>query len=159
MPHGATLLFSGKLDPLATKGVMTSRPLQTFQQPDLTFRGRASWQQLCPGNRWGTTEARVSNVTRALGASVLRASSPSCQPTPTPALLSGSFFTSCKCQVMKFIKGCRTTRARLCCCSWVSVSGSFLCILCSIHTWCFVTPRAHRKMLGLNSAAPPKFLY
>lgn len=29
MPHGATLLFSGKLDPLATKGVMTSRPLQT----------------------------------------------------------------------------------------------------------------------------------
>lgn len=29
MPHGATLLFSGELDPLATKGEMTSRPLLT----------------------------------------------------------------------------------------------------------------------------------
>ena len=29
MPHGATLLFSGELDPLATKSEMTSRPQLT----------------------------------------------------------------------------------------------------------------------------------
>lgn len=69
MPHGATLLFSGELDPLAIKGEMTSRPLLTVPTTgfDLYGTNELAAAAARPGCGLGTTESWVPNITPALG--------------------------------------------------------------------------------------------
>ena len=88
MPHGAILLFSGELDPLATKSEMSHRLLPTVPQPDLTFMGQTSWRQLWTRrNRSPGSQCHPSSGDPVLGASF--PSLPAHFQLPSPAPLRG----------------------------------------------------------------------
>lgn len=108
MPHGTTLLFSEELDPLATKGEMTSRPLQTVPTARFDLHGTNELTAAVVARLWAGDNGRLgSQCHTGPGCSVLGTPSPSCQLGLTPGLLSRSFFTSDEYHVIKFIKGCR----------------------------------------------------
>lgn len=89
MPHGTTLLFSGKLDPLATKGEMTSRPLLTVQTTGFDLYG-TNELIAAVARLWAGDNGRLGPQCHASsGGSVLGASSPSCQLGLTQACFHG----------------------------------------------------------------------
>lgn len=118
VPHRATLPFSGELDPLATKGEMTSRQLLSLPHPDLTFLGQTS---RCSYSRAQTRDNQslgcMSHQHWALWArgilSLLLAHSP--PSLAFTALLHILQVTSD--QVHERVQG--ESLSGLCCCSWV----------------------------------------
>lgn len=67
MPHGATLLFSGELDPLATKGEVTSRPLLTVPTTGFDLYGTHELAAAVARLRTGDNWSWVPSITPALG--------------------------------------------------------------------------------------------
>lgn len=93
MPHGATFLISGKLDPSATKGEVTSGPLLTVPTTGYDLCGMSKLAAAAARQQMGINCAWVSSVLLgSSGSGEPRARiilSPRPAP-PTPGLLSQS---------------------------------------------------------------------